>query len=66
MFDWAGYVYSLVVLGAFCCCAVSRQQFEKHSGVITANVHVAMAGAFYRKVICTITPNKLHFCKPLL
>lgn len=53
MFDWAGYMFSLVVLGAICCSAVSRQQFERHAGVTTANIQTVMAGVLYRKVVWT-------------
>lgn len=54
VFDWAGSMYFLVVLGAFCCCAVSRHQFKKHAGVTTANVQAVMAGALYTKVFALI------------
>ncbi|KAI7792558.1 putative multidrug resistance-associated protein 1-like [Triplophysa rosa] len=55
VFDWAGYMYSLVVLGAICCCAVSRQQFERHGGVTTANIQTVMAGVLYRKVTLSLS-----------
>ncbi|XP_056594524.1 ATP-binding cassette sub-family C member 2 [Triplophysa dalaica] len=51
VFDWAGYMYSLVVLGAICCSAVSRQQFERHAGVTMANIQTVMAGVLYRKTL---------------
>ncbi|KAL0156645.1 hypothetical protein M9458_047891, partial [Cirrhinus mrigala] len=49
VFDWARYTYSLVVLGAVFCCAVSQHHFEKHSRIITANAQAVLAGSLYRK-----------------
>ncbi|KAI2648958.1 ATP-binding cassette sub-family C member 2 [Labeo rohita] len=51
VFDWAQYTYSLVVLGAVCCCAVSQHHFEKHSRIITANAQAVLAGCLYRKTL---------------
>ncbi|XP_016129780.1 multidrug resistance-associated protein 1 [Sinocyclocheilus grahami] len=51
VFDWAGYTYSLVVLGAVCCCAVSQHHFEKHSRIIAANAQAVLAGFLYRKTL---------------
>ncbi|XP_052451486.1 multidrug resistance-associated protein 1 [Carassius gibelio] len=51
VFDWAGYTYSLVVMGAVCCCAVSQHHFEKHSRIIAANAQAVLAGFLYRKTL---------------
>ncbi|XP_042608058.1 multidrug resistance-associated protein 1-like isoform X1 [Cyprinus carpio] len=51
VFDWAGYTYSLVVLGAVCCCAVSQHHFEKHSRIVAANAQAVLAGFLYRKTL---------------
>lgn len=55
MFDWAGYTYSLVVLGAVCCCAVSQHHFERHSRIVAANAQAVLAGFLYRKVKVLLT-----------
>ncbi|RXN25783.1 multidrug resistance-associated 1-like protein [Labeo rohita] len=55
VFDWAQYTYSLVVLGAVCCCAVSQHHFEKHSRIIMANAQAVLAGCLYRKALKFLT-----------
>ncbi|KAL1248595.1 hypothetical protein QQF64_021913 [Cirrhinus molitorella] len=51
VFDWAGCTYSLVVLGAVCCCAVSQHHFEKLSRILTANAQAVLSGSLYRKAL---------------
>ncbi|XP_051970780.1 multidrug resistance-associated protein 1 [Xyrauchen texanus] len=50
VFDWVGYTYSLVVLGAVFCSAVSKYQLERHSRVTIANAQAVLADTLYRKV----------------
>ncbi|KAI4894142.1 hypothetical protein NFI96_011311, partial [Prochilodus magdalenae] len=49
VFDWAGYIYALVILGSVSCCAVSQHLLERLIRKTAASAHAALSGALYRQ-----------------
>ncbi|XP_036413825.1 canalicular multispecific organic anion transporter 1 [Colossoma macropomum] len=62
VFEWAGYVYALVILGSAFCYAVSQHLLGRLSRKTAASAHAALSGALYRQVV---PPHQTHSAAPV-